>query len=648
MEPAFRGTYAWRVFGPAPPSLPDQAPRRRRSRGRVFFVSVLISGAAVAAAGLAWCLHDLPPLEIPKAAAAPPSLTLLAADGRILAQLGGPAGEELTPDRLPKTLVAAVVATEDRRFFEHGGIDPVGIARALVENVRTGAIGQGGSTITQQLAKMIFLSPERTLKRKLQELVLALELEQRYSKAQILALYLNRAYFGEGAFGADAAAQRYFGKPARELDLAEAALLAGALKAPSRYNLVADRAAAEERAGTVLASMVATRLIPPAQAVAASRELDRIEVGQRAPAGGYFADWVIARVRGMPQTWGRNVVVTTTLDATLQAAAEARLATLLELRGGPDNVSQGAVVVMTPEGDIKAMVGGRSYAQSPFNRAAQAMRQPGSTFKIFAYLAAIENGAAADEKIIDAPVRVGDWMPDNYAGRYWGPVTLKTAFAQSLNSAAVRLAERVGTGRIAEAAHRLGIESGLTGDATLVLGSSAVTLLELTGAVATIAGGGSKSDVAGITEIRDADDGSVLYRHEPAPTPSVVDPRTVAAMDDMMSEVVRSGTGKAARLDRPAAGKTGTSQESRDAWFVGFTADYVAGVWLGNDDDAPMHRVTGGGDPAVLWRQVMLAAQAGLPPAPLRSVQPAEGLAGAAAAQADRDPEAVLRLVTGG
>ena len=647
-EPVRQGSYAWRVFGPAAYSLPDREPRRRRSVGRLVLVSALLSGVAAVAAGLAWCLHDVPPLAIPKAAAAPPSLTVLAADGSMLARLGGPAGEEIAPDRLPRTLVAAVIATEDRRFFEHGGIDPVGIARALVENLRTGAIGQGGSTITQQLAKMIFLSPDRTVKRKLQELVLAVELEHRYSKAQILALYLNRAYFGDGAFGAGPAARRYFGQPVHELDLAQAALLAGALKAPSRYNLVADRAAAEERARTVLANMVAARVASPAQAAAASQELARIEVRQRAPAGGYFADWVIGRVRGMPQTWGRNVVVTTTLDATLQAAAEAQLATLLEMRGGPDNVAQGAVVVMTPEGDIKAMVGGRQYAQSPFNRATQAMRQPGSTFKIFAYLAAIERGAAADDRIVDAPVRVGDWTPDNYAGRYWGPVSLKTAFAQSLNSAAVRLAERVGTGRIAETAHRLGIESELTSDATLVLGSSAVNLLELTGAVATLASGGIRSDVAGITDIRDADDGTVLYRHDPAPTSIAVDARSVAVMDDLMAEVVRSGTGKAARLDRPAAGKTGTSQDSRDAWFVGFTGDYVAGVWLGNDDDTPMHKVTGGGDPAALWRQVMLAAHAGLPPAPLRKLAPAEGLAGVAATQAGRDPEAVLRLVTGG
>jgi penicillin-binding protein 1A len=615
---------------------------------RAFFLSVLIAGTAIAAAGLIWCLHDLPALAIPKAAAVPPSLTVLAADGRVVAELGGPAATELTPDRLPKTLVAAVVATEDRRFFQHDGIDPVGIARAIVEDMRTGAFGQGGSTITQQLAKMIFLSPDRTVKRKVQELVLAVELERRYSKADILALYLNRAYFGDGVFGADAAARRYFGKPAGELDLAQAALLAGALKAPSRYNLVADRSAAEDRARIVLANMVAARLITPAQAAAASVQLTRLVVQPRPPGGGYFADWVIGRVRGMPQTWGHNVVVRTTLDADLQAAVEARLATLLEVRGGPDHVSQGAVVVMTPAGDVKALVGGRNYAQSPFDRVVQAMRQPGSTFKIFAYLAALENGAAPGEKAVDAPVRVGDWSPDNYAGKYWGPVTLRTAFAQSLNSVAVRLGERVGTARIAAAAHRLGIESELTGDATLVLGSSAVTPLELTGAVATIASGGIKSDVTGIVEVRDADDGSVLYRHEPEPASPVIGPGTVAAMDDMMSEVVRSGTGKAARLDRPAAGKTGTSQDSRDAWFVGFTGDYVAGVWLGNDDDAPMHKVTGGGDPAVLWRQVMLAAHAGLPPAPLRGLPPAEDLAGAGAPRADGDAEAVLRLVTGG
>ena len=398
----------------------------------------------------------------------------------------------------------------------------------------------------------------------------------------------------------------------------------------------------------MLASMVAAGVTAPTRAAAATAELGHLAARPRPPTGGYFADWVIGRVRGMPETWGRNVTVTTTLDASLQAATERRLATVLEIRGGRDDVSQAAVVVMSPAGDIKAMVGGRDYATSPFNRATQAMRQPGSTFKIFAYLAAMESGATPDDKVVDAPVRVGDWTPDNYMGRYLGAVTLRTAFAQSLNSVAVRLGQRVGVARIADTARRLGIESPLTNDATLVLGSSAVNLLELTGAVATIASGGLKSDVNGILEIRDAVTGEVLYRHESGPAVPIIAPAAVAAMDDLMSEAVRAGTGKAARLDRPAAGKTGTSQDYRDAWFVGFTGDYVAGVWFGNDDDHPMHKVAGGGDPAMLWHQVMLDAQTGLPPRPLRQATPAEGIAGAAAVEPARDPEGVLRLVTGG
>ena len=610
----------------------------------------LTGGCLALALGLAWCLHDLPPVGVPKSVVSAPSLTVLAKDGRVIAELGGPPGEEISARRLPKTLVAAVVATEDRRFFDHDGVDPAGIARAVVQDLRTGAFGQGGSTITQQLAKLLFLSSDRTLKRKIQELVLAAELERRYSKAEILALYLNRAYFGAGVIGADAAARRYFGKRVHEIDLAEAAVLAGALKAPSRYNLVSDRAATIDRAQTVLAGMVAAGVVAPQQAKTAAARLPHLVARDRPPAGGYFADWIAERVRGMPETWGRNVVVTTTLDVSLQAAAEAQVAKLIDARGTVDNVAQVAVVVMTPEGDIKAMVGGRDYGKSPFNRATQAKRQPGSIFKIFTYLAALEDGAAAADRIVDAPVQLGDWRPDNYLGRYWGPVTLETAFAQSLNSVAVRLAQRVGPAQIAAVARRLGIESPLAPDATLALGTSAVDLLELTGAVAVLAAGGRKPDVNGIAEIRDRD-GTLLYRHAAAPAAAVVGAHAVAGMDALMSEVVRSGTGKAARLDRPAAGKTGTSQDYRDAWFVGFTADSVAGVWLGNDDGTPMHKVTGGSDPAVLWRQVMLAAHAGLPPKPLRGAAPIEGPILEGLASGDRgtsEAETVLRQMTGG
>ncbi|MBF0130848.1 MAG: transglycosylase domain-containing protein, partial [Alphaproteobacteria bacterium] len=422
-------------------------------RGVLLWTVVL--GGMLAMAGLVWCLHDLPATATLKSTAVRSSITLLAQDGSMLAEIGDPHGEDVTPDRLPPILAAAVIATEDRRFFSHPGIDPIGIGRALVENMRSGVVAQGGSTITQQLAKMAFLSPERSWKRKVQEAVLALGLERRYGKAELLALYLNRAYFGAGAYGADAAARRYFDKPARNLGLAEAAMLAGALKAPSRYNLVADRDAAVGRAEVVLAAMLDAGAIGEEEAARARVELCRLVPKVRTPARGWFADWVIEQVRGMPETWGRGVVVTTTVDVGLQETVEKRLETMLAGVGVRDKVGQGAVVVMTPEGAVRALVGGRDHAVSPFNRAIQAKRQPGSLFKTFVYLAAIGNGIHPDDTILDAPVRIGNWSPDNYLGRYRGQVTLRAAFAQSLNAPAVRLVDKAGVDAVIRTARRL-------------------------------------------------------------------------------------------------------------------------------------------------------------------------------------------------
>ncbi|MFN3076252.1 MAG: transglycosylase domain-containing protein [Alphaproteobacteria bacterium] len=602
-----------------------QSPRGRRSTAAnlvtcrtVILVFLGLGGlvAMMALGGLVWCVHDLP--TMPKPAAARSSITLLARDGKVFAETGDQYGETLAPDGLPPNVVAAVIATEDRRFPSHPGIDPVGIGRALVENLRSGAIAQGGSTITQQLAKMLFLSPERSLKRKVQEMALALMLERQYGKAELLALYLNRAYFGAGAYGVDAAARRYFDKSAHELSLAEAAALAGALKAPSRYNLVADRDATVGRAGIVLSAMVDTGMISPAEAERARADLHNLVAKLKVPTSGWFADWAIEQVREMPVSWGRNVTVETTYDVHIQEVSEKRLETMLADVGARDKVGEGAVVVMTPEGAVRAMVGGRNHVASSFNRVVQAKRQPGSLFKTFVYLAAVGNGFSPDDTILDAPVRIGGWSPDNYLGKYRGQVNLRTAFAQSLNAPAVRLANKVGLDAVIRTARRLGVESGLRRDATLALGSSEVTLLEMAGAMATLASGGGRADIHGITEIRD-NDGTVLYRHEPGEVAPVATPEVVTAMHDMMVEVVRSGTGKAAAPGRPAAGKTGTSQNYRDAWFIGFTGDLVAGVWMGNDNASPMNKVVGGKHPAALWREVMIDAHADLPVRPLRT-----------------------------
>jgi penicillin-binding protein 1A len=623
------------------------ARRRNRVAAKLALSAMTLTGMA-GAAWLAWCLHDLPSVDAPKALAVRSSITVLAAGGEMLAEVGDLPGDALAADQLPPALVAAVLSTEDRRFFSHIGIDPFGIARAVIQNLRAGGVEQGGSTITQQLAKMLFLSPERTLKRKVQEMALAMALERRYSKQEILALYLNHAYFGAGASGIDAAARRYFDHPASELRVSEAAMLAGALKAPSRYNLVADREAAIARARVVVAAMADAGALSAGDATKVADELPQLTARPKAPTGGYFADWVVDHVRGMPETWGRSVTVTTTLDARLQKVAEGRVQAALAAAGAKDKVGQAAVVVMTPEGEVKAMVGGRNYADSPYNRAVQARRQPGSTFKAFVYLAAMEHGFSPSDAILDAPVRVGDWSPDNYLDKYRGQVTLRTAFADSLNSPAVRLASKVGIRAVSGAARRLGIESPMRKDATLALGSSEVGVMELTGAIATFASGGVRPDVHGIAEIRNGA-GTVLYRHHADTDKPEVDASTITKMQDIMSEVVRVGTGKAAALDRPVAGKTGTSQDYRDAWFVGFTGNLVAGVWLGNDDNSPMNKVTGGSHAARLWREVMTPAHERVPPTALRAPDQWQLTARATPKSAGTaDADSFLQRITGG
>ena len=594
-----------------------KAGRPRRGWGFKMALALVTAAiwVAVGVGGLvAYYAYDLPDVGDLNAATRRPSVTFLAADGAAFATFGDVYGAAVRLAELPPHLPQAVLATEDRRFFDHPGLDPIGLLRATAANLRAGRIVQGGSTITQQLAKNLFLTPERSLKRKVQEVLMALWLENNFSKEQILTLYLNRVYLGAGTFGVDAAARRYFDRGAGELTLYQSALLAGLLKAPTRYNPLSNPELSQARTRQVLANMVDAGFLEDRHAEAALRagpgRLRRLP-----PGGRYFADWVMEQVGAFGGTDGRDLVVATTLDMAVQRRVEAEMEAALA-NAGKAGVSQGAVVVLSPDGAVRAMIGGRDYNDSQFNRAAQALRQPGSAFKPFIYLAALEAGLSPDDVFDDAPLKIGKWRPGNFTNAYAGPVTLREALAKSINTVAIRVSEQVGRQRVIAAARRLGVTAALPNDASLALGTGEVTLLELTGAYAALANDGAVAWPYGVVEVRDGR-GRVLHRRDRAPAGRVLDPVVVGQLNAMLANVITTGTGRAAAIDRPAAGKTGTTQDYRDAWFVGYTADLVAGVWLGNDDGAPMNKVTGSGMPAELWKRIMTAGHAGLPPRPL-------------------------------
>ena len=612
-----------RTSRPEPPPPPNREetqprpPRRWWARLLIWSVTLAIWIGIFIGGVVTYYAVDLPDIDKMTVTTRRPSVVLQSAEGEVFAAFGDLYGEPLTLPEISPHLVHAVMATEDRRFFNHFGIDLIGLARAFYTNLRVGHVVQGGSTITQQLAKNLFLTPDRTMKRKIQEVLMALWLEKRFSKEQILALYLNRVYLGSGTFGVDAAARRYFDISARRVGLYQSAVIAGLLKAPSRYSPINDPEASRRRTADVLQNMVEAGYIDQKTATAAESSGGAELVHRQPPAGRYFADWMLSHLDQFGEVAGRDVVIQTTLDLALQRRVEADLQALLAAQKAKYNVSQGAVVVMTPDGAVRAMVGGRDYDDSQFNRAAQGLRQPGSSFKPLVYLTAMERGASPDDVIEDAPVHIGNWSPGNYTGRYLGTITLRHALAESVNTVAVRLVESVGPGRVIATARRLGITSPLRRDATLALGTSEVSLLEMVNAYAAFANGGQGVTAYGVTQITDPS-GSVLYRRQGGGFGQVISPAALAKMQDMMSAVIQNGSGRAARLDRPAAGKTGTTQDYRDAWFIGFTADYVTGVWLGNDDYRnEMKKVTGGSLPAQLWKQVMVAAEHGLPARPL-------------------------------
>jgi penicillin-binding protein 1A len=597
--------------------------RGPRSRiGRLFYWGAVAGlWLAIAAAGAAaYVAAHLPPiqsLEVPKR---PPSIQIVDRHGRPLATRGDMGGAAVPLNKLPRHVTQAFLAIEDRRFYSHHGIDPIGLARALIANIVRRGVSQGGSTITQQLAKNLFLTQERTLTRKVQEAALALWLERKYSKPQILELYLNRVYFGAGAYGIEAAAQRYFEKPAQRLTVAEAAMLAGIVRSPSRLAPSRNPHGAERRAQLVLAAMVDMKFIgDDAAKVALMQPAHAIKPGG-AGSVGYAADWITDVLDDLIGRIEQDIVVETTIDPALQAAAERALTEELARSGDKAGVGQGAIVAMSPDGAVRALVGGRNYADSQFNRAVSARRQPGSAFKPFVYLTAIERGLSPETVRDDKPIALRGWQPENYNREYFGPVTLKQALAMSLNTVSVRLTLEFGPAAVVRTAHRLGIASKLEPNASIALGTSEVSVLELVAAYATFANGGMAVAPHVVERVR-ATSGNVLYRRRPGNLGRIVEPRTIAMMNAMMQETLATGTARKAELPGwPAAGKTGTSQDFRDAWFVGYTGHLVAGVWLGNDDGAPTRKITGGGLPVEIWSRFMRPAHQGVPVAALPGV----------------------------
>ena len=610
-----------RLFSGREKSAAAARPRRRRRSlsGWLLRFSLTMVLAGLAGFGVIFgyiwmSLNQNGLLRIPDRE---PGIMVLAADGSALAEQGAFYGDEARLADLPDYVPKALIAIEDRRFRLHFGVDPIGLLRAAHANYQSGRLVQGGSTLTQQLAKNLFLSADRTVQRKLQEVVLAVWLETHYSKDEILQLYLNRVYYGSGATGIEKAAQAYYKKSAAELTLMEAATMAGVLKAPTTYNPAAHPEAAAARARLVLQSMVDAGFISEDEARNAIDQPATVQASDYVPATQYIVDWINEQLPALVKDPGQSIIVETTIDPVLQSAAERALRKRLNSEGAKVKATQGAVVVMDGLGAIRVMVGGKSYKRSQFNRVTKARRQPGSAFKPFVYLAAVEQGFGPQSVEVDEPVKIGDWEPENYRHKYMGPVTLQKALALSLNTVAAKLVAQIGPENVVAVAHRLGILSPLGTDASIALGTSEVTLLELTGAFAPFANNGYPVMPYAVRRIVSRD-GQVLYERRGAGLAQAVSDFDLGAMNRMMRSVVTEGTARKAQFGNfEIAGKTGTSQDYRDAWFIGYTADLIAGVWIGNDDNSPTLKVTGGSIPALVWRDVMALAHQDLQPRPL-------------------------------
>jgi penicillin-binding protein 1A len=576
-------------------------PRRRRGPlGALLYWSLVLGvwGLIFLAAFLLVFARDLPDTSKLYDVHRQPSITYLDRSGGVVAVRGSQFAPPADIDALPAYVPAAFVAIEDHQFYHHFGFNPWGMLTSEIYNLghRGGSL-RGGSTITQQLARNLFLTPAQTYRRKAQELILAVWLEMHFTKKQILALYLNRVSFGGGAYGIEAAAQRYFNKPASGLTLGEAALLAATMKGPTRYNPAANSVRAARRATVVLNEMADQGFIT----VHVSATL----ANQRAQ---YFVDWLDTQVRTQVGEPTQDLVVETTLDLPIQASAEQAIRSGVAQHAA-EGVGQGALVALDGEGRIRAYVGGANYADSQYDRATAARRQAGSAFKPFVYLTAMEAGHTPSEQVVDEPVTIGNWSPRNYTGRYLGAITLQTALAQSINTVAARLASEVGTDKVAQIAHQLGISSPIQTDPSMALGAVEVSPLEMAQAYDAFANGGLRVHAYGIERIR-TPTGRVLYDHGAgaAPRVPVIGSPALPYMIQMMRQVIASGTGGRARVPGyDLAGKTGTTSDYRDAWFIGYTGGFTAAVWLGKDNNTPMLKVTGGAAPAEIWRAFMAA-----------------------------------------
>lgn len=586
------------------PAADESRGRRPRLKFRRYLAASFALAFALLTVFILYSVATLPITGGLQIEATQSALTFEAAQGEVFATRGVFKGDKLTAPDLPPHLAQAIVAIEDRRFYQHIGVDFRGILRAGWRNSQASATREGGSTITQQLARLMFLSQERSIRRKVQEALLALWLESQLGKEDILLRYLNTAYFGAGAYGVDAAARRYFGKKAGELSLAESAMLAGLVRAPSQLAPTRNFGGAKERQETVLQTMVETKALTAAEAETARGKPVNLRTPPETPPGSnYFVDMVAGDVRRLLGSASGDLTLRTTLNLELQRLAEGVIERRFESEGAKKNVSQAALVALGRDGAVLAMVGGRNYEASQFNRATQAKRQAGSLFKLFVYMTALQRGYTPQSVVVDKPTQIGEWEPQNYSGGFRGSMTLRNAFAHSVNTIAVQLGDEVGIPAIIDTAKRMGVQSTLPAVPSLTLGSAEVTLLEMTRAFGAVAAGVQAVEPYSVRSIA-GNSQQALYTKPGAGselTGQLVASR--AMMIDLLQTVVSEGTGKAARIPNvPVGGKTGTTQEYRDAWFIGFTQDIIVGVWVGNDDNTPTNRVTGGDLPATIWR----------------------------------------------
>ena len=587
------------------------------------------------------------------------AITFTDANGEIIGQRGIKQDDAIPLEEMPPSLIKAVLATEDARFFDHFGVDVIGTMRAIIQNARANSVVQGGSSLTQQVAKNLFLSPERTIQRKVHEAFLSLWIEARKSKQEILKLYLDRSYLGGGNYGVEAAAQFYFGKSIRDVNLSESAMLAGLFKAPTKYAPHQNMEVAKARANVVLYRMLDAGFITQGELLQARRQAPPVIAQRNLDSPDWFLDWAyeqtIALLEEQRLLSDFVIEVKTTVDVKLQTAAQRILNDVIDTEGPGYRFTQAASVTMTPEGAVKAIVGGRNYESSQFNRATNAERQTGSAFKPFVYLAALLEGYTPDRMVVDAPVAVGGWSPGNYSGKYGGRITLTTALAKSYNSVPVRLMIDIGRPAIIKAAHDVGIQGELETWPPMVLGTSALSLMDVTRGYATFAGGGKLAEPYTILEIR-RPNGDIIYDRSKfaKPQKQVVPEEKIAELNSMLSEVVKHGTARRADLGfAPQGGKTGTNQAYRDAWYIGFTAHNVTGVWVGNDDFTPMAKVTGGLVPAPAWKRIMEVAELGQQPTSLAGIPLDDTYAVAAAEQSENttlvpdDETGIVNIDTG-